>query len=60
MENQCKRTRTTDASTKNILKIEERLSGIKDKMEKIDTLVKKILNSKISLTQNIQEIGNTV
>ena len=56
MENIGKRTGSTDASiTKRIQEIEERVFGVEDRIEEIDTLVKNA-KCKVFMTQNIQEI----
>jgi uncharacterized coiled-coil protein SlyX len=56
MENLGNRSEVTDASVTNrIQEIEERISGIEDTIEDIDTPVKENTNSKQLLTQNIQE-----
>jgi hypothetical protein len=60
-ENIGKRSRTTDASiTNSILEMEERIAGIKDTTEDIDLSVKENVNSKKFLTQNMQEIWDTM
>ena len=74
MENLGKRAGVTDASiTNRIQEMEERISGIEDTIENIDTSVKEnskcktlqnskcktLQNSKL-LTQNIQEIQDTM
>ena len=49
MENPRKRSGATDASTANrIHEMEERIFGIEDMTEQIDTMVKKMLNVKSS------------
>jgi restriction endonuclease len=61
MEILSKRTETTDASiTNRIQEIEKRISGIKDRIVEINTLVKESIKSKMFLTQNIQEIWDTI
>ena len=56
MENIGKRTGSTDASiTKRIQEIEERVFGVEDRIEEIDTLVKNA-KCKVFTTLNIQEI----
>jgi hypothetical protein len=58
-----KRTGTTDASiTNRIQKMEERISGIENTTEEIDTSIKENVKSKKKkkVTQNIQEIWNTM
>ena len=46
--------------TNRIQEIEERISGAEDTRENIDTTVKENTKSKKLLTQNIQEIQNTM
>jgi uncharacterized coiled-coil protein SlyX len=54
MENLGKRSRTTDASINNrIQEIEERISGIKDTLDDIDTMVKEQTKHKNLLTPTI-------
>ena len=61
MENLGKRGGATDASiTNRIQEIEERISGAEDIIENIDTTVKENAKSKKLLTQNIQEIQDTM
>ena len=61
MENLGKPTRTTETSiTNRIQEIEERISGAEDSIEEIDSLVKENTKSNKFLTQNIQEIWNTI
>ena len=61
IENLEKRSRAIDASiTNRIQKIEERMSGAEDTIEKIDRTVKENAKSKKLLTQNIQEIQDTM
>ena len=61
IENLGKRSRAIDASiTNRIQKIEERMSGAEDTIEKIDRTVKENAKSKKLLTQNIQEIQDTM
>ena len=40
--------------------MKERLSGIEDSIEEIDTLIKESAKCKTFLTQNIEEIWNTI
>ena len=40
--------------------MEERISGVEDAIENIDSLVKENVRSNKFLTQNIQEIGDTM
>ena len=40
--------------------MEERISGVEDKLEEIDSSVKENVNSKKILTQSIQEIWDTM
>jgi uncharacterized coiled-coil protein SlyX len=55
------RSGVIDASiTNRIQKIEKRISGSEDTIEKIDTTVKENVKSKKVLTQNIQEIQDTM
>jgi predicted ribosome quality control (RQC) complex YloA/Tae2 family protein len=61
MENLGKRSWATDASINNrIQEIEERISGLEDPLEDIDTIVKENTKHKKLLTQNIQEIKFTM
>ena len=61
MENLGKRSWATDASINNrIQEIEERISGLEDTLEDIDTIVKENTKHKKLLTQNIQEIKFTM
>jgi uncharacterized coiled-coil protein SlyX len=56
-----KRSGVIDASiTNRIQKIEERISGAEDTIENIDTTVKEYAKCKKFLTQNIQEIQDTM
>jgi hypothetical protein len=57
MENLGKRSEITDVSiTNRIQEVEERISGVVDTVEEIDTNVKENSKHKILLTQSIQEI----
>ena len=57
MENLGKRIGRIDTSINNrIQKMEERILGVEDKIEKTETSVKEAVNIKIFLTQIIQEI----
>ena len=61
LENLGKRSGVIDASiTNRIQEIEERISGAEDTIENIDTTVKENAKSKKLLTQNIQEIQDTM
>jgi hypothetical protein len=61
IENLQKRSGVIDASTTNrIQKIGERISGTEDTIEKMDTLFKETAKGKKLLTQNIQEIQDTM
>jgi predicted nucleic acid-binding Zn-ribbon protein len=61
MENLGKRSGVIDASiTNRIQEIEERISGTEDNIENIDTTVKENAKCKNFLTQNIQEIQDTM
>jgi hypothetical protein len=60
MENLGKRTGTTDANITNRTQMEERISGIEDTIEEIDTTVNENVRAKKFLTQNIQGIWNTM
>jgi methyl-accepting chemotaxis protein len=61
MENLGKRSGFIDVSiTNRIQEIEERISGVEDNIEKIDTTVKENSKHKKLLTQSIQEIQNTM
>jgi chromosome segregation ATPase len=56
-----KRSGTIDASISNrIQKMEERISGSKDSIENIGTTIKENTKCKRILTQNIQEIQDTM
>jgi chromosome segregation ATPase len=56
-----KRSEVIDASTTNrIQEIEERILGAEDTIENIDTIVKEYAKCKKLLTQNFQEIQDTV
>ncbi|ERE67187.1 GTPase IMAP family member 3-like protein [Cricetulus griseus] len=56
-----KQSGTTDASiTNRIQEMEDRISDTEDKLEEIDSSTKENLKSNKSLTQNIQEIWDTV
>jgi predicted nucleic acid-binding Zn-ribbon protein len=60
MENLEKRSGTADVSiTNRIQEIKERISGVEDTIEEIDTTVKENSKHKNLLTQSIQEIQNT-
>ena len=58
LENLGKRSGVIDTSITN--RIEERISGVEDTIENIDTTVKENAKSKKLLTQNIQEIQDTM
>ena len=61
MERLDKRSGTIDVSiTNRIQEMEERISAIEDSLEDIYTSTKENLKSNNSLTQNIQEIWDTV
>jgi uncharacterized coiled-coil protein SlyX len=60
MENLGKRSGATDNITNRIQEMEKRISGVDDTIEDIDTMVKENTKSKKFLTQNIQEIQNTM
>ena len=61
IENLQKRSGVIDASTTNrIQEIEKRISGAEDTKENIDTTVKENPKCKKLLTQNIQEIQDTI
>ena len=61
IENLGKRSGVIDASiTNRIQEIEERISGAEDTIENIDTTVKENAKCKKILTQNIQEIQDTM
>jgi chromosome segregation ATPase len=61
LENLEKRSGVIDASiTNRIQEIEERISGAEDTIENTDTTVKENVKSKKFLTQNIQEIQDTM
>jgi septation ring formation regulator EzrA len=56
-----KKSGTMDASTSNRLQeMEERFSGVEDSIEKMDTTIKEDAKYKKILTQNIQEIQDTM
>ena len=60
-ENLGKRTGTTEMRIiHRIQEIEERISGTEDTIEEIDSLVKANIKSNKFLTQNIQEIWDTM
>ena len=60
MENLGKRSGITDISITNRIQVtEERISGIKDMVEEIDTTVKENSKHKNLLTQSIQKIKDT-
>ena len=61
IENRGKRSGIIDASiTNRIQEIEERISGAEDTIENIDTTVKENAKCTKLLTQNIQEIQDTM
>ena len=61
MENPGKRTGATDSRITYIIQeMEERISNIEDTAEKIDSSVKEIVKPNKFLTQNIQEIWDTM
>jgi uncharacterized coiled-coil protein SlyX len=61
LENLGKRSGVIDVSTSNrIQEIEERISGTEDTIENMDTTVKENAKGKKLLTQNIQEIQDTM
>jgi len=61
LENLGKRSGFIDTSiTNRIQEIEERISGADDTIENIDKTVKENAKSKKLLTQNIQEVQNTM
>ena len=61
IENLGKKSGVIDASiTNRIQKIEERISGAEDSIENIDTTIKENVKCKNILTQNIQEIQDTM
>ena len=61
MSNLDKWTETTDPSTTSRIKeIEEKNSNVEDTIEEIDSLVKENDKSKKFLTENIQEIWDTM
>ena len=61
LENLGKRPGVIDASITNIIQeIEERISGAEDTIESTDTTGKENVKCKKLLTQNIQEIQNTM
>ena len=56
-----KRTGTTDASiTTRLQEMEKKISDIEDTIEEIDTLIKENIKFIKFLTQNIQEIWDTM
>jgi chromosome segregation ATPase len=56
-----KKSRTIDASISNrIQEMEERISEAEDSIENMDTTIKENANCKKILTQNIQEIQDTM
>ena len=61
VENLGKRSGVIDMSiTNRIQEIEERISGAEDTIENIDTTIKRNAKRKKLLTQNIQEIQDTM
>ena len=61
MENLGKRSGITDVSITNKLQeIEERISGVEDMEEKIDTTVKENSKHKNRITKSIQKIQDTM
>ena len=61
LENLGKRSGVIDTSiTNRIQKIEEKISGAEDTIESIDTTIKENAKCKKLLTQNIQEIQDTM
>jgi predicted ribosome quality control (RQC) complex YloA/Tae2 family protein len=61
LENEGKRSTDIDASiTNRIQEIEERISGAEDSIENINTKSKKMQKQKNLLTQNFQEIQDTM
>ena len=61
IEKLSKRSGTTDVSiTNRIQEMEERISGAEDTLAEMDSSTKENLKSNKSLTQNIQEIWDTV
>jgi len=61
IENQRKRQGDADISiTNRMQEIEERISGVEDSIEIIDTTVKDNVKQKKLLAQNIQEIQDTM
>ena len=61
IENLGKKSGAIEASiTNRIQDIEERISGEEDSIEKIDTTIKESVKCKNILTQNIQEIQDTI
>jgi methyl-accepting chemotaxis protein len=61
MENLGNMSGSKDASiTNRIQEIEERISGVEDMVEEIDTTVKENSKHKKLLTQSIQEIQDTM
>ena len=61
IENLEKKSWAIDANISNrIQEIEGRISGAEDKIENIDTTIKKDVKCKMILNQNIQEIQNTL
>jgi uncharacterized coiled-coil protein SlyX len=61
IENLGKKSGAIDASiTKRIQEIEERISGAEDTIENIDTTMKENAKCKKNLTQNTQEIQDTM
>jgi hypothetical protein len=61
MENLGKRSRITDVSiTNRIQDLEERISGVKDKVEEVNTTVKENSKHENLITQSIQEVQGTM
>ena len=56
-----KKSGTTDVSISNrIQEMEERISGAENSIENMDTIIKENTKCKTILTQNIQEIQDTI
>lgn len=61
MENLGKRTGTIDISSTNIIQeMQERISDIEDTIDEINISVKENAKPKMFVTQNIQEISDTM
>ena len=61
MENLSRQTRITDASiTSRIEEMEDKILGVEHMVEEVDLLVKENVKSSKFLTQNLEEIWDTL